>query len=490
MTNAMKQFAQANRKRNAERADRPVPRGGKDGGGKWKGRGAPVEYKSGVKFWPPRGIPLQENGVWVTPGNRTWINAPEHIEGILLGAVDTRFFHKVQRVVNSDVIHPRMRSNAVRQDYPCTYTVHDPTTIDVSSVEVTNEGPDVLLFGDSSVLQSKAKAVGGGYHVYPPEAHPYAAKPVPADNREEAIQQMVAWSREASSCLLCATSKVESARGVQDQSVWWAKEKALIPFFSLRELVGKPNANARNAGNFSVPTQAFKPNDFRHIEGWSWIDTITDKSSRSTSWQTWENYQRYLLTLNMTCKACLDNGCRTGKSHHMISAKSMFCEGCGESVLSHKEILSLPDFLDEVDDEGNVSRGFFQLLTQPFECSHCSTVGMLVPAWECSSCDKPTPIQPSDVITVIKKDSGGFYSFKMKEESGELFFPWRDRPLHTGATVTAGEMYQVGITEFAADKFVSFLGIDQDSTYPQLTPDEQVMLLGTSELLMSEDPVF
>jgi len=56
--------------------------------------------------------------------------------------------------------------------------------------------------------------------------------------------------------------------------------------------------------------------------------------------------------------------------------------------------------------------------------------------------------------------------------------------------VTAGEMYQVGITEFAADKFVSFLGIDQDSTYPQLTPDEQVMLLGTSELLMSEDPVF
>lgn len=519
---ARARLARAN-KRSQERKAKAAARGGSNDNRTWA---EPMEL-AGRTFFVPDTIPGKDKeGNTVLNGDSFYLkDEGTSMPSILMpdAALQYVYTHSVQNFEDLRVLPrnlSRPGSTAYKwAKYLCTHD-DDVLDVDMSEYQPSSAWDGDVLCEDEYYITGITRS-RDGWKLDLPDTFQFKRdwEDLLFESKMEAQAHAEAALASARSCVFCAQSAHDFANGVRDSAVWGRRELALIPLFSLQWMIGEEGNRGDRwffKTDYKNPDVEPAEDDVAIRRGWGWLETSLDKSSRSSFWKTFEEYQRYICELGSTCSNCLDEhgGIRSKNDHRVdvialmssavepdlelmdtyrtlavngASAKELeeFNEPLG-IVYGYHDLQRRKEFrpVEADPDTGEVDlskAGIFQLMTSFVECPHTGEDVVLVPIHACSSCENPTPIMPHQVLTEITKDSGGFYTFAtiVDEESGRMFWPdFTELVGVHGDDVSVQDILQGGIDALTAGQFPNYLNASEGGKYPELSPEAQAKLIG------------
>ena len=502
----------------------------------------------GVPYYAPAGIPTlpkipdgadeSKYPARVLQGRDLYVKEPGDFRLTILmplPSVVVRDKHSIQKAVDTSVLDvpEYMRSKPTYLDYHCTF---DPS----GGIDLENWAPSKKWHtGDGNVseltqgpFRVEIHRDGSTFTIVPPDYHPEIGGADPGQYPEELIcDTYIDAQRTAEillgqthSCTFCAEAQYQGTNRVRrdDQRVWNAQADALIPLFLLTWVYGQSPTGGSETGRFAYNVDDIngQPDDDDHAirSGFHWISSPVQQSSRSSKWQTWEEYQKHLYRVSTTCTHCLgDHGERKGSNAHRLEVIGLYspevgpspediqayrdmvkqgcdeeslratAEGLGIAMISH-DLVDRAEFSTLVFDEDGEPRweqaGIWQLMTAITVCPFTGQDVILKPIYQCSTCEEPTPMQPSECVTRVTLNPGKYFEFSMfaDPDSRRIFWPDFDAlPLLSPTGPDAPSVEQLvrpAIDHALEDRFEEYLDVACGGNYPVLSPEDQARLIG------------
>lgn len=519
---AAMQAAQMARAR--ENQHRALP--GTGGGGR---NAAPVEI-AGKKYWKPNGLPDLKweagNGKPAVTPEAIWLPDETELYAILVAQPSFLHFHSLTKMADVSVLPPLERARVTKdpQKGPksiplrCTFNANAGPVLDDSGAPFLDdyrphqdwreEAVDdirILTLGNNPDYRVQLRiSADGAFVIDYPRAHPWTDRsgvPGYLSSETEAMFWAEKVYAQARSCVFCAEWALAYKNRVPKdaQTIYGAKESALLPMFSLRHAFPSPGKKPEDAGYLYARNEMPEGRELAIREGWAYLRTSIEPSRQGQGHLTWLNWNRHVAGLMHTCSNCLDDhGARKGKREHAIDYTRMTCRKCGHDLIE-PGIVERAEAYGEVqfDDDGVLvidRLGIFQMLSTQFQCRHCNHVDFPEDVKTCSSCDNPTPVQAHQVVTrVSRPKASAYYTFEVATDPRTRQFFYRDwadlafitTPQHASEVIpeTVEEVVRPGLIAFEHGEFAAYMPATKSRVAPELTSADAARLIGETSFV-------
>ena len=529
-TNARKESTAESRARIAQQKQRAGKRyadrkkGGAFGDGQRKFP-EPLQL-DGKEFYVPDGIPgFTKEGEFVLPGEEFWLRDGEDMPIILLPELGLNFFyaHGIADVADPKVL-PRHLSNLANDrwkmaKYLCTHD-DDALVVDLTAYEPSEKWKGLVL-SDEEYFEVAIEQGDDGWVLDLPDTFIHKAEwsGYAFDAKMEAQAYAEAALASAKSCIFCAQNAYDFAQGNRKGAVYLRREYAAVPLVSLHWAIENRSERGSYFFNVDFKNLAQEPLDGEAAirRGFGWLASTVDKGGRGTYWRTYENYLEYNAKLSCICTNCLneDGSRKSAARDHVIEVialrsplvdadpelladyKAAVLEGAAREDLEAMETelgiiygnaqLKERSYFRSVDpdpDTGEIDlthAGIYQLMTSYLECPVTGEFVVPEPVQVCSTCDKPTPMFAHQTLTLLEKDSGGFFTFNMMPdpETGRIFWSdWSDLPAVQPPEWSMADLMEAALKHLEEGTFGDYLQVTGNRSYVNLPPEGQARLVG------------